>query len=1186
MSNEEINSINPESPEKPLEKDFSPPSPEEIIELLKKFGVSEEKAKRAFDKITRAFININEIMNPTRSDVEEKMAGVFTYINNALQQAGLQDQQEKVRNRILDIFTGKSTLEEKPTEKEAEASDSDQSTENKIDSQETDLSEKDAPADPFKHEVELEEPKSEPIKPKDEEKAPEEASEEINLKELAETSQSRLDLIRQNFDLVKKHIAEAKTIAEFEKFLKETGDHIKYIDQVQDPEAIEKILEELENWLNDIIKNINISDLPEEARKYLEGYADLDPGVIFASLTAEDMGKLKYYFENNHSVEAEDFLCDKIKSINLEHDDSIPHVPEEKLHEIMKSVVEILDNTVTMEARKNLMKMDTKKLGKVTWRIIKNYGLYATGGVAIGTLGFTTGGLGFAAGFSLLGLSLRKIEQAKKKRIAAEEAEKFNEQLAEEKKYVLSEMFADEDEVAGKLSAIISNEIRNQTSQEAIARLKEYEQATTTGDDQAIEKGLKGIEQALFKNALTVVKAENPHLSAEQHRHMAVIMAMTLAQHERSEHQAKKTIEDLKKNKPKVIQALDKFNAWRFGKLEDKPDGIQEDKWLEYKRGAAAMAIGTGVGMVVRHNIFARIGFGVAAGVGYGYTLSELNNSNQEQKIYNEIEELIEESREHTNQSENYTLHFKLPSPENFERLRENATIVEGRLQMGLLDKNEALKSRAENFIHLVRKLEMNREKVLIDLLKQQEENRQALEKSIEGDVKRIEKNIKKRRVIGMIGGGLAGGLFVGAVTEDGRDVVKNIFGEAHDVASGIIDKSHDLMGGVGDKFKNTEDVYKDNPESSQGHQVDVSQADQSVLDQIGIEKTNEVLENKISSSELGGGRHDSVWYSTYQMIKENSEKLGFKGKPENFEKWAETKTNLLLNQLDNKTTGGIKDLVHDGDYVFLKQEKGNWELGFRNDSGIKPDYLPEVRQAREIKLEDLTTGESTSDQMWHRELQSKINDLEQKQKSDLQMTEKAFAEGTINRDQFNESVNTINHRYEPQVDIYQKMLDSHQGQGNYEEVSKLLLEKDPVRSGEYQSLIGSADSPNQELVRFINQHQSLAYADIVALKNDHDLFNEKLGSSISLEKIYDLQRSGYEVRKLNPGEANAMFNVNSAIVLHRADKPEIFLNNKGEYGYEFKGELSKSGTINFGSLSAKYLNSIERQHQRLSYKN
>ena len=486
--------------------------------------------------------------------------------------------------------------------------------------------------------------------------------------------------------------------------------------------------------------------------------------------------KLKELKDKGNTSEIIDFYKNKISEIAVSQGRE-KQLTEEKIQEIAKNLQETIQQTIDAQAQQVVSKFGLKKFGKMAGGILKNMGLMVGAGYLIaGGLGIATGGAGIvvmAGGMALTRLIQRKISGKRKEKKAVETEEKLKQQLQQERDNALEELFKDKEKFKEKLSGAISNEMRRQTSGEAVKKLlKDYKDAKVEGNTEVIESNLDKLEKEYYLSALAIIEAKivSGSLKVEnedQKHNMAVQMAMTLAQHERGENEAARRLEDLEKNKPEIYRFVQKFNLLRGGVPDKKPKGMtneEETFWDKYKYDLASIGIGTAVGVAIRTSGWARIAAGVVGGIGTGYMIGEFLGKRGERKALKEIENMVDKAEE-------VIRDIEFPADE-LPDLRKDATLVQSRLELGLLKTNPLLKTRAENFIHNIRQVEFANQKVLNELLKQQEDNNKKLEEQVEKDVTAIEKKTKRRRVLSMIGGAIGGGLTAGAFTEQGKEII------------------------------------------------------------------------------------------------------------------------------------------------------------------------------------------------------------------------------------------------------------------------------------------------------------------------------------------------------------------------------------------------------------------------------
>ena len=496
------------------------------------------------------------------------------------------------------------------------------------------------------------------------------------------------------------------------------------------------------------------------------------------------------------------FWKEKIKELLLDKGMEQEKIEKmaEKMAEKINAIIEQQIDLITAEqlAEKNsTWKERGKKIFGFAKGMVKNIaimgGTYAGVGAVMGALGIATG-----AGVGLLAVSAgvvgvrflmkkfrKKGEQAEKtlKTIKKEkkQRDKQNKEIEAAEKKAIEIFLKNDEETKTKrkeeISGVISSEIRKETDKDAKKAFDEIDTAPTPEErDNQIMKNMGEVERAFYLKALGQVKMEHPEASLEQHRNMAVLMAETMAFSEKSRINGSKKLEELKKHKPKIIEWINKFNALKAGTtVEELEKGLETkeykevwDKikkiWEKSKYDVACVAVGTAAAAAVRVSDIARVVMGVVGGLAGGYALGEKWIEKGEKKALKEIATMVSEAEEKIKD-------IDFPA-EKLPELRESALIVQSRLELGLLDSDKMLKSRAENFIFNVSQVEMKNQETLDNLLDTVKENNDKLEEQVEEDVKRMSKTIKRKRAIAMVGGAVAGGLVSFAFTDKGKEVL------------------------------------------------------------------------------------------------------------------------------------------------------------------------------------------------------------------------------------------------------------------------------------------------------------------------------------------------------------------------------------------------------------------------------
>jgi len=117
-------------------------------------------------------------------------------------------------------------------------------------------------------------------------------------------------------------------------------------------------------------------------------------------------------------------------------------------------------------------------------------------------------------------------------------------------------------------------------------------------------------------------------------------------------------------------------------------------------------------------------------------------------------------------------------------------------------------------------------------------------------------------------------------------------------------------------------------------------------------------LVNEIENT--GGVKHDSIWRSTHDLVREHAKEMGMeypgKGGTKLSEvEWYNLKASQLVNELDKSTPDGIKDLVHEADKVIAtKGSDGKFHIVLEESSGIKSGRLADLHASREDKIGEI----------------------------------------------------------------------------------------------------------------------------------------------------------------------------------------------------------------------------------------
>lgn len=704
--------------------------------------------------------------------------------------------------------------------------------------------------------------------------------------------------------------------------------------KISQEELTEVIDKDIMGAVLKLMGNSDVSDESKVSQEHIEkidqdlGYLDIDPKAIWEKLTPEDMQTLQVLMKTGDQSKINAFYQAKIQEV-LTDQKKAEAVNEELLKQIAESVNQVLERTITLEAQRQLdgglidqvLGAQKGQRAAVARKIAKNMLIMGGASLAVSGFGLATGGIGVAAtalGMSGLRLILRKIDKTRAETTpdSVKEREKIDAQaeLDRKKAEVLASIFiADNlENLRRQLSGHIVNTLREQTSGRALEVLRAYEQADGTKEKAVLDARFRDVEKELYLNALTKVRAENPDLSPEQQQNMALTMALTLAQHERGENLARRRLEEIRQSKPALYQLIEKYNLYSTGQ---KPEGMNKEEkslWQKSKYDLMSLGIGTAVGAAIRTSGVARVALGAVAGGGLGYKVGEWMEQRDQKKALAEIVKMLEES-------EKVIKDIEFPS-DAIEQLKKDSVFVQSKLDLGLLDSDPLLKSRAENFIHQVQKIELANQESLNKLLSAISDRTDSRAQQVEDDLQRIGSKIKKRKLLATIGGAAVGGALAWAAGE--------LFGKKE-----AAEKS---------STPNGETEPTPPPPSPEV-------------------KTPSSFADVIDSSKVSGS--DSIWRSTHQIFEDHPKELGYTGDLNDHDalsKWAENQTANVVQRLNQEQGGNLADLVHDGDQVKIELVDGKPVLSFEAASGIAAGHLPDSNVA------DLAAEQKFGDSVEH----------------------------------------------------------------------------------------------------------------------------------------------------------------------------------------------------------------------------
>jgi len=635
----------------------------------------------------------------------------------------------------------------------------------------------------------------------------------------------------------------------------------------------------------------------------------------------------------------------------LEANDRKDEANEELINRVAERINKVIQDTISFEATRSSIGGKFKGIAK---QVLKTSPLMIGVSLAVGSMGLALPVTGLIAGGA--SWAIRRILAEKSKKSAPKLRLEQRAKVNEVKNTILADMFdeANLGSLREQLSAHISNALRQESSQEAGERLKAI--GASENGELIPEAKIDDATKEFYLSALSQVEAKYPDLAPEKQRNMAIQLAMNLAQHSRNQSESARRLAEIKDKKPGLYKLIEKYNLLsNTGRIGEMPPGMTEEEkklWQVSKYDLLSFGIGSTVGMAVRTSGIARTVLGALAGGGMGYALGEELARKKEAEGFTEIEKMITEA-------EGLIHDISFPA-EHLDTIRRSRDLVQSRLETGILESNPLLKSRAENFIHLVRQTELGNESVFENLLKKLDENARILEAQVEYDLKRIEKSTKARRIVATVGGAIAGG----ALSFFGADISKKAL-EGLDEGMdklGIKDDVDNILSKAGinrpeeqnpqeplDQARHGGSDWKSDetdPWKTGRYPDEMPERPHAETNQTPVvaEKVPEptAFSDKIDSSQVSGS--DSIWKSTKAMFMSHAKDLGYQGDQAGLDKWAETQTANAVAHLNQEQGGNLTDLVHDGDMVHLeKASDGAWRLRLEESSGMKAGHLSDT---------------------------------------------------------------------------------------------------------------------------------------------------------------------------------------------------------------------------------------------------
>jgi hypothetical protein len=738
------------------------------------------------------------------------------------------------------------------------------------------------------------------------------------------------------------------------------------------------------------------------------GYLDIDSTKIFENLDQADMEalkggmssfreaekeleatKIKLLVEKGKkksNVEEEARLQEKIQGleaqvqekkriVNAIYGEQIKKVfeaegrEEELSPEVVEATAErinkIILDTISLEA--NRLSIDNK-LQTIGKKMLKTTPLMVGASLAIGTLNLPLVATGLLAGGA--SWAIRRAIAARSKKSAPKLRIEQRTKVDEAKNPVIEELFSDLTKFKRNLSGHMSNALRQETSETARERLKMMEAAK----DGVVEiKNLGEVTEEAYLSALTHIDVKYPDIDPEKRQNMAMELAMNLSQYQRGQNEAKERLEGIKKKKPGLYKFIEKYNLMSStGRYNEPPADMNEEEkklWQVNKYDLLSLGIGGATGIAVRSGMgqVTRAALGAIGGGSIGYVIGEELERKSEGKVFEEIDRMI-------GQAESLVEDLSFPS-DKLDGLRESRNIVKARLEMGILDNNPLLKSRAENFIHNFQKVELANQATIKAIVATLDQGTKEIKEQVDSDISAIEKKTKRRKLLATVSFAVAGGLlgFFGA--DLGRKAlagIKDVFDNENVEGPRSVEMPEAVDQSDVPWPKTV--IDGDAPEETSGapKAPDLSTA---AADNTGVDKIPAVLpteqdldtiklndieksvhfEDTVDSSEVEGS--DSIWKSARNIFEKNASAFGYKGDPEGIGAWAESQTASVVAVLTQEQDGNLADLVHDGDKVTIDIVDGKPHLSFEASSGIEAGELSDANVSKLTEGIDFKEG-------------------------------------------------------------------------------------------------------------------------------------------------------------------------------------------------------------------------------------
>lgn len=497
------------------------------------------------------------------------------------------------------------------------------------------------------------------------------------------------------------------------------------------------------------------------------GVVDINPKEFIDKLRPEQMGELAVCVLEKNNVEMEKLLRDFVREV-------APQVASEHREAIAREIRSTLTAAIESEIQAEVSKQENKEISKVAkagqigLKIAGNVGVALGIGVGVASVVSSAGLAAVISGGAIAGSRLlnkylgKKISESEKYKKAKEKVtgvwgkvgrlfkkEELPVDAEQVREQVILKFITQE-----KLSVLVSNQIRESTSALMTEKIKQYsahrDAAMAAPSAENVAKFSEALDDASYNfylNALNYVEAEHAgeNLSEEEKAKIAVMLAHTLGVKERGEIAEAQEMRELRE-KAKTP--------------EEKHILVQKFEWLQKLKmeGVSSVGFGMATSLAIRQTTAAgRIFFGALGGAAAGLAIERATKSESADKEKKIIEKMISDTEKKITGKEAVKL-----SEKQLKKAVDDCAHIQSRIDLGILDDNPMLKSRAQNFIFRVRTLQFEAIEAktpsvdkIIDAVhgntdRYEKENKKALDK-----LRFL--SPKKRQLLFMAGGALAG---------------------------------------------------------------------------------------------------------------------------------------------------------------------------------------------------------------------------------------------------------------------------------------------------------------------------------------------------------------------------------------------------------------------------------------------